>query len=68
MSMTEKRITAKEKKEASRRDPIDFSDPKNKPQVCNMFGCREKVENRSGLCKTHFYAKALSDGWWPQEQ
>ena len=53
MSMTEKRITAKEKKEASRRDPIDFSDPKNKPQVCNMFGCHEKVEPGYVLCKTH---------------
>lgn len=51
--MTEKRITAKMKKEASRREPIDFNDPKNKPQVCNMFGCHERVELGYVLCKTH---------------
>jgi len=50
--MTEKRITAKEKKEASRREPIDFNAPMNKASVCNMFGCHEKLE-RAGLCKVH---------------
>lgn len=63
--MPEKRITAKAKKEASRREPIDFSDPKNKPQVCNMFGCYKKVEPGYIVCEEHrkldFFSKQRKD-------
>lgn len=56
--MEEKRVSVKKKKELSRREPIDFKDPRNKQSVCGMMGCHEPIVPGTSLCDIHYSALA----------